>query len=272
MKFKIILLLIIIISIVNFVPIRTESANPTDTSGNVSSLTIAPSAGGISFSGSASPEATVFFMENGQVVGTTQADSSGLFNKTLAGLSPGIHNITVYATDVESVNTIVTNYSISVAAGLTTFVSGLILPPSFSIGSAIVPRPAKLIGHGLSLSNASTQVFVSGSRDNITLSAPTNNNGQWSINLNPKLHLGQKTAYVIALDGHGGQSGLSEIHNFSVVRSSDLNVDNLVNLADVAILMLDYKKSPLLDVASDINDNEVADMVDFSIMMSDWSV
>jgi hypothetical protein len=210
-------------------------------------------------------------MENGQVVGTTQADSDSIFNKTLGGLSPIIHIIGVYAADIDSINTVTTNFSINVETDSTTFLSGVILPPSFSVDSSSVLRPAELIGRGRSLSNASVQVFVSGSRDNLTLSASTNASGQWSVNLNPKLHLGLKSAYAMALNGLGGQSSLSETHDFTVLRSADLNVDGLVNLTDFSILMYSYSSNPIRNVISDINDDDVVDLVDFSIMMSNWS-
>lgn len=266
---KIFLVFVAVISAINVIPARAD--NITGAMGNTSSMQIGSMAGSINFSGYASPGALVFFMENGQVIGTTEANSSSEFSKELGGLAPTIHTIGVYATDIDSVNTVITSFSINVVTDSTTFLSGVILPPSFSVDSSVTPRPAELVGHGRALNNASVQIFISGSRDNTAISASTNASGQWSINLNPKLHLGAKTTYAMALNGLGGQSSLSETHDFTVLRSADLNVDGSVNLTDFSILMYSYSSIPVRNVVSDINDDDVVDLVDFSIMMSNWS-
>lgn len=268
---KIFIVFVLFVSTLNINSAQAKKFSLVENTDTTTTLDVQSSAGSISFSGVTSPNATVSFVEGNQIVGTTQANSLGVFNKVLSGLSPTIHNIGIYATDTDLVNTIITIYSVNVEPGLTVFLSGIILPPSFSLDADTVKRPAELLGRGRALRNADLQVFISGSNDSLTLPVKTDNLGDWSVNLNPKLHLGQKTASVLALDGLGGQSSLSQSLDFTVIRSSDLNVDNLVNLADFDIFIKSYKKVPIPDVISDINDNSVVDLTDFSIMLADWS-
>ena len=266
---KIFLTFVVFILSITIIPAKAD--NITGQMGDTSTLSVGTVAGSIDFSGYASPLAMVFFVEDGNIVGTTQADGSSQFDKTLGGLAPIIHTIGIYATDADSNTTITTNFNVNVVENTTTFLSGIILPPSFTLSSSTVKRPAELIGHGRALNNATVQIFISGSNDNLSLSTSTDAAGAWSVNLNPKLHLGIKTASAMALNGLGGQSELSEAHGFTVQRSADLNADGRVDLTDFSILMFSYGSQPIKNVISDINDDGVVDLVDFSIMMSSWS-
>ena len=238
--------------------------------GNESSLSISASTGSIHFTGYASPNALVYFYENNQVVGTVLANSNSAFDKTLTGCYEGFHTVQVFATDTNSVNTIAVNYSVNVVIGQETSVS-LILPPTIIIDSDKVKKPAPLISHGRGLNNSSIQIFINGTRDSRTISVSTDANGNWSANINPKLHLGQKIARAISLNGLGGQSELSAEKGYTVLRSADLNVDNIVDLTDFSILMYSYGKVNFPNQAADISDDNIVDLVDFSIMMSNWS-
>lgn len=265
---KIFLVFVAIISILNIA--QVEADNITGSMGNTSSMLVGSTAGSIYFVGYASPLAMVFFMENGQVIGTGTADINSAFDKTLSGLASGIHDIGVYAQDADNVNTSMVNYSVNVVENTSTSVS-VILPPSFVVASDTVKRSAPLNGHGRGYQLSTVQIFISGSLDSQSITTQVDANGRWSINLNPKLHLGLKTAYGIILDGQGGQSEVSESHNYTVTRTADLNNDNTVDLTDFSILMYSYSSLPIKNVISDINDNGVVDLVDFSIMMANWS-
>ncbi len=240
--------------------------------GSVSvSATVPPQAGDLRFIGYASPSALVFFIESGSVIGTQLANASSIFDKTLVGLSEGIHSISMYATDVGAVSTLTVTITINVIAGTTTTVSGIILPPTFSVDAGQVKRPASLTGQGYAINNKPVRIFISGSGNSLSLDSTTDGSGHWSVNLNPKLHLGYKYSFAMALDGIGGQSALSQERIYEVLLSADLNVDTLVNLTDFSILMYSYAQSPVPNVLADINDDGPVDLVDFSIMMYYWT-
>lgn len=246
--------------------------NITDTSNNISTrMMVGSQAGSLRFVGYASSGAIVYFKENGSVIGTITADSSGYFDKTISGLSESIHNIGLYAADTDSVLTLTVTYGVSVSANVTTLVSGIVLPPTFSLVVASVKRPAELIGSGRALNNATVQVFIQGSGDSQSVNTSTDNEGRWSVNINPKLHLGSKSAYAIALNTSGSQSQSSQTQSYEVLLSADINVDNLINLTDFSVLMYNYGTDSPANAAADINDNGRVDLVDFSVMMYYWS-
>lgn len=221
--------------------------------------------------GYASPSATVYFLDAGSVLGTEVATVGSVFDKTLLALDPGIHLISIYATDTGTRNTLTITFSINVIGGSTTIVSGIILPPIISVTGSNVKRPATLPAVGSAKNNSSVIVFINGSGDNQNQTLSTDDNGSWSTNVNPKLHLGGKQTYSVALDGFGGMSEFSHVRAYDVLLSTDLNVDNLTNLTDFSILMFNYGTSSPPNVVADINDNGPVDLVDFSVMMFYWT-
>ena len=233
------------------------------------SAQIGPQTGDLRFIGSASPLAVVYFLESSSVLGTQLADSSSHFDKTLVGLSEGIHPISIYAVDTGSRTTPTVTFSVNVPANSTVLVSGLILPPTIALASSSVKRPANLSVSGRAKSNASVQFFISGSGDYCSTNVATDSNGTWATNANPKLHLGGKSVYAVALDGSGGQSEPSRVKEFEVQISADLNTDNLVNITDFSILL--YNWGTPQNVVADINDNGSVNLVDFSIMLYYWT-
>lgn len=240
--------------------------NSITTSANVSSQT-----GNLRIIGYASPGALVYFLESGVVIGTQIANSTSSFDKTLSGLEEGIHIISIYAADTGSRNTLTISFGVNIVANSTTIASGVLLPPTISLADTKVKRPASLTATGKAKNNASVQLYISGSGDNKSQNVATNANGDWSVNVNPKLHLGNKSSNTQALDGLGGISEFSSTKNYEVQLSADLNVDNLVNLIDFSILMYNYGTSSPPNVVADINDNGPVDLIDFSVMMYYWT-
>jgi hypothetical protein len=238
--------------------------------GVTTSAYVAGSSGSLRIIGFASPGALVYFMENGSVLGTQIAQSGSAFDQTLSGLDSGIHLFSIYGTDSGSRSTLTITFSINITSGTTTIASGIILPPTVSLANSQVKRPAQLTASGTAKNNSTVQVFISGSGDNQSVNQPTDSKGNWSVNVNPKLHLGNKQTYAMALDGAGGQSALSNVSSYNVLLSADLNTDNLINLTDFSILMYNYGGSPS-NVIADINDNGSVDLVDFSVMMYYWT-
>lgn len=244
----------------------SAATNSITTTANVGSQT-----GNLRIIGYASPSSLVYFLESGVVIGTQVANSSSSFDKTLSGLGEGIHVISIYAADTGSRNTLTISFGVNVVANSTTIASGILLSPTISLVDTKVKRPANLIASGKAKDNASVQLYISGSGDSKSQNVVTNQNGDWSANVNPKLHLGSKSSNAQALDGLGGMSEFSSTKNYEVQLSADLNVDGLINLTDFSILMFNYGTSSPPNVIADINDNGPVDLVDFSVMMFYWT-
>ena len=237
------------------------------------SASVPSQSGNLSVAGHASPGALVYFLESGSLLGTNLADNSSYFDETLAGLSDGIHSISVYAMDIDTNLTRTITFSVNVIPASTTVVTGLLLPPTVKIDSTSIVRPRNLILSGMGRNNAGStiQVVITGSGDSLNLSVSVDSLGRWSINVNPKLHLGIKNVYAINLDGVGGISESSSTLAYEVLLSADLNADNLVDLVDFSILMYNYDTSSPENVLADINDDSSVNITDFSVMMYYWT-
>lgn len=235
------------------------------------SVTVPGQTGTLRIIGYASPQAVVTFQESGSVIGSQIANGGSYFDQTFTGVISGIHLISLYAIDGGFRSTLTITFSVNVNAGSTTIVSGILLPPTISLSGNEVKRPFTLTASGRARSNSSVQVFITGSGDSLSTNVSSDSSGQWSTNINPKLHLGQKSTYTMALDNSGGQSEFSQNKSYEVKMSADLNADNSTNLTDFSIMMYDYGVSNPSNVLADVNDNSAVNLTDFSIMMYYWT-
>lgn len=257
--------------ITNGLILISAKADTVTSASTTTSATVSAQTGTLRIVGYASPQAIVYFQETGSIIGTQAANSSSYFDKTFTGVSPGIHLISLYATAGSSHTTLTITFSVNVTTGSTTIVSGVLLPSTLVLGENEVKRPFTLTATGRARSDSSVRVFISGSGDSNSNNINTNSNGEWSININPKLHLGNKTTYAMVLDNSGGQSEFSHSKNYEVKLSADLNADRIIDLTDFSIMMYDYGVGNPSNVLADVNDDGVVNLTDFSIMMYHWS-
>jgi hypothetical protein len=213
----------------------------------------------------------VTFLDNGNVAGTTVADSASFFDKTLLSLSNGVHTISLYGSDTSGRTTLTLSFDVMVISGSTVTLSGFLLPPTLSVTKPVLKRPEAQQSTGAARDNSTVSAFFNNSTP-IVKQVGTGATGQWTANVPEIFHLGTHDTSALVQDGNGGQSVLSQSLPFTVVLSADLNVDTRVNLTDFSILMFNYGRSTPPNLAADINDNGGApDLVDFSIMMFHWT-
>ncbi len=234
------------------------------------SLTIPFPNGDVRFTGDAFPNALVTILDGGAVVGTTTANATSFFDKTISGLSPTSHTFGIFAQALDGRKTLTLSFNINVISGMTITVSGILLPPILSVPIQ-EKRPKALIQGGLARHNSTVTTFISGPtnrNDQIT----TNANGEWQITVPQILRLGAHSVSALVDDGGGGQSILTNPALSEILLSADLNIDNLVSLTDFSMLMFNYGLSNPPNVAADINDSGgQVDLVDFSVMMFYWT-
>jgi hypothetical protein len=75
--------------------------------------------------------------------------------------------------------------------------------------------------------------------------------------------------FVEAKDGQGNVSGASSSVSATTYRRGDLNQDGTVDVVDLSIMLSDWESS---DPVSDINGDGTVDVVDLSIMLSNWTL
>ena len=232
--------------------------------------TVTAQTGNLHIVGYASPSALIYFLENSSVIATNTANSNSYFDETINGLAGGIHTINIYARDSDNRNSVVTNINVNISSGSTVNYGPVIIAPTFSIPTTSIGRPAELNVNGKAVNNSSVEISINGSRnDGTNFSVTTDGSGSWSANINPLLHLGEKSVYFVAVDRASIKSEPSNTTNYTVVLSADLNNDGKVNDLDFDILKSKWQSRD--NVAADINDDGVVNITDLSIMMYYWT-
>lgn len=233
-------------------------------------LTIPSPTGNVRFTGDAFPNAIITVIDGGTVAGTGTANSVSFFDKTITGLTAGVHTFSIFGQALDGRKTLTISFNINVMSGSTVTVNGILLPPILSVPSE-EKRPKTFVQSGLARHSSTITTFTAGPT-NTNQQTTTNSNGEWTISVPLVLHLGAHTISGLVNDGNGNQSVLTNSSNFEILLSADLNVDNLVSLTDFSMLMFNYGVSNPVNEAADINDNGgIVDLVDFSVMMFYWT-
>lgn len=239
------------------------------TEGVTLSFSIPFPTGDVRFTGDAFPNALVTILDGGSVAGTTTANATSFFDKTITGLLPGMHTFGIFAQANDGRKTLTLSFNINVLSGTTITVSGILLPPIITVPTQ-EKRPVFFPESGLARHNSTVTTFINGPTT-ATDQANTNTAGAWAVQSDEILHLGNHTVSGLVNDGGGNQSVVTNPVNFEVLLSADLSIDNLVQLTDFSILMFNYGTSNPPNKAADINDNGPVDLVDFSVMMFFWT-
>ena len=173
----------------------------------------------LTLSGRTSPNAQVTFIENGAVIGTTTADSSGLFSKTLEAMESRIHSIGIYATNSNSETTSTVTYSVSLTLGTETTLSNIILPPTITLSGEGIARGDTLKISGSGVPSSTVTIFIDGTSHSYSMSKSTTSgsDGTWEYDFSTgDLSLGDYKVEAKTSTSDGYQSESSEIMNFKV--------------------------------------------------------
>jgi len=173
----------------------------------------------LTLSGRTSPNAQVTFIENGAVIGTTTANSSGLFSKTLEAMESGIHSIGIYATNSNSETTSTVTYSVSLTLGTETTLSNIILPPTITLSGEGIARGDTLRISGSAVPSSTVTIFINGTSHSFSTSKTTTSatGGTWEYSYSTSdLSLGDYKVEAKTSTTDGYQSESSEIKNFKI--------------------------------------------------------
>lgn len=86
----------------------------------------------VEFSGFTSPNAFITIKQNDSVIGTTLADSSGIWDKTIEVYNPGIQSFELFATDTHNLPTPTLRYDVNLAPNTYTTIGNIILPSTIA--------------------------------------------------------------------------------------------------------------------------------------------
>ena len=223
------------------------------------------------FQGKTSPLALVTILRNGTTTATFSATNSGYFSKTLTGISPGIYTFGIFAEDRAGRETPTLSFTLNLASGTITTISGIFLPPTISRSPSKVGGGQLAYIAGEVFPNSQINLFIS--PGNITKQTTADSQGRWSYKLSTaSFAIGQYSVKAKALSPQGEQSQFSKTLYFTVqCNGADLNFDGKVNIFDLSILLYFWKQSNPWNVCADINKDKNVNVVDFSIMMYEWT-
>jgi hypothetical protein len=175
----------------------------------------------LNLSGRASPQAQITVLENNAVIGTTTADSSGNFSKTLQGMEAGIHSISIYSTDTNGETTSTIIYSLSLSLGTETTLSNIIMPSTVVLSGDGIAKGDTLKISGLGVPLSTITIFINNTTNTLTKTATSGVDGSWEYNFNTsELDVGDRNLYVKISTSDGYQSESSEIKDFSILTAS----------------------------------------------------
>jgi len=230
------------------------------------------------FKGRAYPNAFLTILKNNVVTATFFAESSGLFEKELTGVSGGIYNFGISAEDKEGRKSVTLSFNVSILGGKTTTISGIFISPTISLVPTQVEKGSTIDIFGQSFPESQVKIFVSSAKETVKESI-SNKQGDWNYKLNTDpLEEGEHQAKAKALFEDGEQSSFSHTLSFLVLapgalvcEGADLNFDGKINLIDFSILLYFWGQSNPSNRCVDINFDSIVDLVDFSIMMYWWT-
>ena len=210
-------------------------------------------------------------LRNGTTTATFSATNSGYFSKILTGISPGIYTFGIFAKDRAGRETLTLNFTLNLASGTITTVSGIFLPPTISRSPSKVGGGQAVNLAGEVFPNSQINLFIS--PGNITKKTTADSQGRWFYKLSTaSLAIGQYSVKAKALSPQGEQSQFSKTLYFTVqCNGADLNFDGKVNIFDLSILLYFWGQSNPWNICADINKDKNVNVVDFSIMMYEWT-
>ncbi len=235
------------------------------------------------FSGYAYPYNQVTLLKDGQVALVSAAGGDAQFTLSLSGLSAGDYSFSIFSTDVHGLKSDTLTFSIYVAKGASTNISGILLSPTLAVNNSVFRLNDNITLFGQSVPNSQITISVHSDQEHL-FQVNTNNTGIYSYDFQ---------ASVLEAGDHNAKSKtrlaqqlstFSRVVNFLVlgpkdeapleeettVAEGDLNNDAKINLIDFSILAYWYKQTAP-PPAVDLNNDKIINLIDFSILAYYWT-
>ena len=225
------------------------------------------------FEGKAYPNAFVAILKNGAVAATVAAQGNGSFTANLSGVSGGTYTFSVWAEDNEGRQSTTLSFTVTILARTTTYISGIILPPTIELSAPVIAKGQELGIAGQSFPRAAIKILISPL--NMIKQAFADERGRWKYGLDTKdFSVGEYGVQAMALSDSGGQSGFSDKKTFKILpegaeicAKGDLNHDGKVELADLSIMLHWWGTD---NTCADQNHDGIVDLIDISILFYYW--
>lgn len=234
----------------------------------------------VTISGDASPGGRITVLKDGTNVGTVLVAANGTFTITPPAFERGAYTFSTYVTDRSGRRSSSHSSTMSFGQGTTNTISGIIVPPTIAMDteSASLNDTVRVYGEGVP--GATIELLIDGAKKfsaSTTKSVAGSQDGLWEISF-PANALSRGTHILRARAAIPGRTtssastvlllGVGEDPNPRAPGNADLNRDGKVNLVDFSILLSNWQTD---DEVADINADGIVSIPDFSIMLFQWT-
>lgn len=234
------------------------------------------------FKGLAYPGSIITLLKNGVILTETPASPDGTFEVRVRNLAAGTYSFGIRAEDVDHLKSTLDLYTVYIAAGVTTVIDGIFIPPTITTDYEEIKQGEVITLFGKSAASSSLTLSVHSAAE-IVKKFQTSSGGAWLYKLDTSvLEKGSHTGKIRA-STQSDISLYSDPTSFIVgnitkkrVASSlsknkcDLNNDKRVNLLDFSIMAFWYKRTGF-PLKVDLNLDKKVNLTDLSILAYCWT-
>ena len=235
-----------------------------------------------------SPFSRVFILKDGVAQISVQSGADGRFDNTLGSLERGSYTFATYAIDSKNRRTATQSSALTLSAGSNNAISEIMIPPTIELEKSSIGVGEGLVVFGEAVPGSVVEVYINPSRSTapadlqkFSTTSPKGiagiPDGNWSIPIDAgKLSKGTYSVRARTIRTTLSQSdftrplplGVGETAPTDAGNRSDINKDGKVNLVDFSILLSNWGTK---DEDSDINEDGAINLADFSIMLFNWT-
>jgi hypothetical protein len=237
---------------------------------------------GLYISGRTFPGGSVSILKDGKEFRTLSADSQGNFSTSESTLDRGTYGFNIASVDAGGLRSATYSTTLYLNAQTQNNIGPVYLSPTITATNPRIEPGSPVVVSGLAIPGNVVQVVVLTEQDPMQMplviaTTTANFSGQWSLKLpTEKLNKGTYSLRAQSLIPGQGNSlfsnefllGVGEKPQGNAKKRADVNGDGKVNLADLSILLFNWKKS---SPQADVNSDGVVNITDFSIMLSAWT-
>ncbi len=261
-------------------------------SGGGGGVVVKPTQASVIFSGRAYPLSAVSILRDGQLAVTTIAGPNAEFKVTLAGLSTGNYNFSVYSEDKYDNRSTLFSFPVYVSAGSSTDISGIFLAPTIDVDKTSVKYGEDIAIFGQTVPEGTVTISVNSPQEHFK-NVRSGADGAYLYYFDTAvLELGEhhtkakaklknevsSFGYVVnfvVIDTNSPDSGgivgnKPDNKKEEKVYKGDSNKDSRVNLVDFSIVAYWYNRSNP-PAGADLNNDGQVNLVDLSIMAYYWT-
>ncbi len=234
----------------------------------------------VTISGDASPGGRITVLKDGTNVATALVAANGTFTVTPPAFERGTYTFSTYVTDRSGRRSSSHASTMSFGQGTSNTISKIILPPTITTDEESVGVSDTVRVYGEGVPGATIELLIDGAKKfsaSTTKSIAGAQDGLWEISfpasaLTRGSHILRARAVIPGRTTSSVSTvillGVGENPNPSATRSADLNGDGKVNLVDFSILLSNWQTD---DEVADINADGNVNIADFSIMRFQWT-